>query len=135
MVEAAPRFDRRADDHELRAPLGGDARDLVPEAAGPRAHDFPPHRDAVRVRHGGGRLEALLEACKLAVEVRIDRQFALEDSRRDQDDACAAVGGEPAREVERVLRLLPVEQGYHDGAVGDRARPAREAARAVVEQT
>jgi hypothetical protein len=46
-VEAAPRLDRRADDHELGAALGRNARDLLAEAAGPRPDDLPLDADAV----------------------------------------------------------------------------------------
>ena len=63
---------------------------------------------------------------ELPVEVRIDRQLALEDGGRDEHDSGAPICGEPAGEIERVLRLLPVEQRHDDAAVGDRARPARE---------
>jgi hypothetical protein len=67
--------------------------------------------------------------------VRVERQLALDDERRDEDDADAAVGGEPAGQVERVLGLGAVEQGHDDAAVRDRARPAREAPRPAVEQS
>ena len=64
----------------------------------------------------------------------VQRQLALDDERPDEDDAGAAVGGEAAGEVERVLGLLLVEQRHDDAAIGDRARPAREAPRAAVER-
>jgi hypothetical protein len=125
-MEAAPRLDGRTDDDELRAAFGGDARDLAAEAPRPRAHDLAPHRDAVRARERLGRLQPLSEAGQLAVHVRGERQLALDDERADDDDAGAAVGREPAREIERVLGLLPVEQRHDDRAVGDRLRPQRE---------
>jgi hypothetical protein len=65
--------------------------------------------------------------------VRGERELALDDERRDEDDPRAAVGGEPAGEVERVLRLLPVEQRHDDAAVGERTGRAREAAGAVAQ--
>jgi len=133
-VEAAPRLDRRADDDELRMALRRDARDLVGEATRPRPHDLAAHRDAVRARHRRRGLEPLLEARKRHVEVRVQRQLALEHGRRDENDPRAAVGREPAGEIERVLGLLPVEQGHDDAAIGDRARPAREAPGAAMEQ-
>jgi hypothetical protein len=126
-VEASARLDRRSDDDELRPPFRCDARDVLAEAPRAGAHDLAPHPDAVRARHGGRRLEPLLQAGELPVHVRVQRQLALDDERSDEDDARPAVRGEPAREVERVLRLLPVEQRHDDAAVGDRARPAREA--------
>ena len=133
-MEAAPRLDRRADDDELGPALGGHARDLLAEAPRPGAHDLPPHPDAVGGRHRGRDLEPILQTYELPVEVRVDRQLALEDRRRDEDDPRAAIGGKPAGEVERVLGLLPVEQRNDDRAVPDRARPAGEAPGVAVHQ-
>jgi hypothetical protein len=56
--------------------------------------------------------------------MRVERQLALDDERRHEHDAGAAIGGEPAGEIERVLGLLPLEQWDDDAAVGDRAGPA-----------
>jgi hypothetical protein len=127
-------LDRRADDDELGATLGSDARDLLPETSGPRANDLPSHRDPVGSRHRSRGLEPLLQALELSVEVCVDRQLALEHGRRDEDDPGTTVGSEPAGDIQCMLRLLPVEQRHDDGAIGDRARPAREAARPTVEQ-
>lgn len=133
-MEAAPGLDRRADDDELRAALGRDPPNLLAQAPRPRADDLAPDRNSVRVRNRCGGFEPLLQAHELPVEVRVERQLPLEHGGRDEDDARSAVGREPAGEVERVLGLLPVEQRHDDGAVGDRARPAREAAGAAVEE-
>jgi hypothetical protein len=133
-VEAAPRLDGRPDDHELRSPLGGHPRDLLAEAAGSGTDDLPPYVDAVGARDRGRGLETPLEAHALSVEMRVERQLALEDGRGHEHDTGAAVGREAAGEVERVLGLLPVEQRHDDAAVGDRARPAREAPRAPAQQ-
>jgi hypothetical protein len=133
-VKAAPGLDRRAHHDELGATLGSDARDLLPETSGPRANDLPPHRDPVGSRHRGRGLEPLLQALELSVEVCVDRQLALEHGRRDEDDPGAAVGSEPTGEIQCMLGLLPVEQRDDEGAIADRARPAREAARPTVEQ-
>jgi hypothetical protein len=134
-VEAAPRLDRRTDDYELGAALGCDARDLLAEAAGPRANDLSLDCDPVGGRDGGSQLEPLLQAHELPVEVRVERELTLENGRRDEHDSSAPVCGETAGEVDRVLRLLPVEERHHDAAVGDRARPARESARAAAERS
>ena len=114
--------------------LGCDTRDLLAEAPRPRADDLPPHRHAVRAGHRSRELEPVLERRELAVEMRVEGQLALEDRRRYEDDPGSAVGSEPAGEVEGVLRLLPVEQRHDDGAITDRARPAREAPGAAVEE-
>jgi len=134
-LEAAPRLDGRAHDEKLGPVLGRDARDVLAEAPRPRAHDLPPHADAVRERDGSGRLELLVQLEEPAVHVRVQRELALDHERRDENDARAPIGGETAREIERVLGLLPVEERHDDAAIGDRARPAREAARAPVERS
>jgi hypothetical protein len=122
-VEASARLDRRSDDDQLSAAFRGHARDFFAEASRPRPDDLSAHRDSVRARDGGRRLEPLLQLGESAVEVRVQRQLALEDGRRDEHDARAAVGREPAREDERVLGLLLIEQGDDDAAVCDRLRP------------
>ena len=134
-MEAAPRLDRSADDDEFRTALRGDACDLLAEASGTRADDLAPHRDAVGARDRSRTLELLLQARERPVHVGVERQLALDNQRPDEDDARAPVGGEPAGEIERVLRLVLVEQRHDDAPVGDRARPPREMLRAVVQQT
>ena len=133
-MEAAARLHRRADHDELGAALRGDLGDVLPEQPRARADDLPADCDAIRARDGGGGVEPVPYRPQLVVEVRVERQLALDDERGDEHDAGATVGGEPAREVERMLRLLPLEQRHDDAAVGDRARPAREAPRAAVQQ-
>jgi hypothetical protein len=134
-MESAPRLDGRTDDQELRSTLRRDARDFIAEAPRPRTDDLPPHTDAVGGRDGGGQIEPLPDAHELSVEVRVERQLALKHGGCDEDDSGAAVGGEPAREVDRMLRLGVVEQWDDDGAVRDRPGPAREAARATMERS
>jgi hypothetical protein len=133
-VEPPPGLDRRAHHDELGPALGGDTGDLLAEASRPRAHDLPSHADAVRGRNGGRGVEPLLQSVELAVELRVQGQLAIDDERRNEHDAGTAVGGEPAREVERVLRLLPLEQRDDDAAVGDRLGPQREPPRAAPER-
>jgi len=133
-MEASPRLDRRSHHDELGAALGRDACDVLPEAPGTHAHDLAPHRDSVGRRDRRRGLEPPLEIAEPAVHVRVQRQLALDDESADEDDAGAPVGREPAGEVERVLGLLAVEQRHDDAAVGDRPRPAREAAGPPVER-
>ena len=133
-MEAPPRLDRRADDDELRAAFSCDAGDVLPQAPRARADNLAPHSDAVRARHRFRGPESLLEARQLSVEVRVQRQLTLDHERRDENDARAAVGRQPAREIERVLGLLAVEQRYDDAAVGDRARPPRETPRTAMKE-
>jgi hypothetical protein len=67
----------------------------------------------------------------LAVEVRVERQLLRNDERRDEDDVGAAVGCEPAGEVERVPGLGAAEERHYDAPVADRRRPPGEPVDAV----
>ena len=133
-MKAAPRLDRRAHDDELGATLRGDAGDFLAEAARPRPDQLAPHADAVRGGHRGCRLEPLLQAAELPVEARIQGQLPLEDGRSDQNDPGTAIGSEAAGQVERVFRLLRVQQRHDDAPVGDGARPTRETPRPAPQQ-
>jgi hypothetical protein len=133
-TEAASRLDGRAHDDEFRSALRSNARHVLAEAPGPCPHDLAPDADAVRARYGRRGLEPLPELAEPAVHVRVQRQLALDDERRDEDDAGVAIGREATGEIERMLRLLPVEQRHDDAAVGDRARPPREAPRTAMEE-
>ena len=64
----------------------------------------------------------LAKSRRLLLELCVQRQLLLDDQRRDEDDVGAAVGGEPAREVEGMLRLGAAEQGDDDAAIA-RPRP------------
>jgi hypothetical protein len=125
--EAPTRLDRRSHHDELGVTLRSDARDVLAEGPRPRPDDLPPDRDSVRARYRGRRLEPLLQLGERTVEMRVQRQLALEHCRRDEHDARATVGREPAREDERVLRLLLIEERDNDAAIGNRLRPQREA--------
>jgi hypothetical protein len=133
-AEPAPRFHGGADDEKLRAALGGGVGHLLRKAPGAGTDDLLPHGDAVGARDRDCRLDSPLEVSENVVHARVQRQLAIDDERRDEDDAGATVGGEPARQVERVLGLLAVEQRHDDAPVGDRARPACETASPTVEQ-
>ena len=133
-AESALRLDRRTDDQELRPALHGDARDFLAEASRPRTDDLLSHAHAVGRGHGTGGLEPLPEAHELPLEAGVERKLALENGGRDQHDSSAAVGREPAGEVDRVLGLRVGEQRDDDGAVRDRAGPPGEATRATVEE-
>jgi hypothetical protein len=133
-LEAAPRLDRRADDDELGAALDRDARDLLAEEAGARADDLASHAHAIRRRDRRGRVEPPTQRTQLAVEPCVERQLPLDEERRDENDPRATLGGEPAREIERVLRLLLLEQRYDDRPIADRTGPARKPPRSTMEQ-
>ena len=133
-MESPPRLHGRPHHQELRPPLGGHAGHFLSDAARARADDLAAHPEAVGAGHRGRRLEPLSNAHELPVEVCIERQLALQDGRGDENDSGAAIGCEPAGEVDRVLGLGVVEQGDDDRAVRDRTRPAREATRTTVQQ-
>ena len=63
----------------------------------------------------------------------IERELLRDDERRDEDDAHAAVRGEPAGEIERVIRLLASEERDDDRAVAHGRGAAREALRAAAD--
>jgi hypothetical protein len=100
----------------------------MPERALARADDPPPHADAVRVGDRRRVGKRILEHSQLVVEMRVERQLLRDDERRDKDDPRAALAGEPASEIQSVLRLFPPQQRNDDAAVTDRGRPTREAA-------
>jgi hypothetical protein len=63
--------------------------------------------------------------------VRVERQLLRHDERRHEDDMGAAVGCEPAGEVERVLGLGAAEERHDDAPVADGGGPAGEPAGAA----
>lgn len=134
-MEAASRLDRRADDDELRPALGRDARDLLGQAPRPRPDDLSLDADAVGAGDRFRRLEPFPEDREAAVHARVQRQLPLDHERSHEDDAGAAIGREPAGEIERVLRLLAIEQRHDDGPVPDRACPTREASGAAAQHS
>ena len=134
-MEAAPRLHRSAHDHELGAPLGRDAGDLLPEAQRARADDLLPHADAVGGGDRGRGLEPVLERPELAVEARVERELELDDERGHEDEASSAIGRHPAGQIDRVLRLLPREQRDDDAPVRDRAGPPGHASRAAAQRS
>jgi len=106
--------------------------DLAAEPANPGADEPASRPEAVRLRDRGGVVEPLPELADLLAEVGVQRQLPLDEQRRHQDDAGTAIGGEAAREVERVLGLLLPEQRDDDAAIGDGRRPPDQAAQATL---
>jgi len=112
----------------------GDLGELDSERALARADDAPGHADVVRVCDRGSVVEPGAQLRQLDVEVRVEGQLLRDDQRRDEDDVGAAVGGDTAGEIERVLGLLAAEQRHDDAAIADRSRAAREAPGAATDQ-
>ena len=106
-MEATARLVRRADDDELGSVVFGDLGQLRAERPLTRAHDLPADAHPVRVGDRSGVIE--LAAEMRDVEVRVERELLRDDERSDEYDARAAVGGEAAREVERMLGLRQAE--------------------------
>jgi len=129
--KAPPRLNRSANDDELGAALVRHAGDLLAEQPRARANDLAAHADAVRARHGRGGVEPAAQLAQLSVEPCVERQLPLDDERRDEDDPRAAFRGEPACEVERVIRLLPIEQRHDDRPIRDRTGATREPSRSA----
>ncbi len=109
-----------------------DLGEVAAESALARADDAPANTDAVRVGDGGRAVEGRPEPRDLLLEVRVERQLLRDDERRDEDDVRAAVGREPAREVDRVVGLGTPEERDDDAPVADRRGPPCEAARPSV---
>ena len=103
-----------------------DLGELAPEGAFAGA-DYPPGGgDAVGLGDGGRAPERVPELHAFVVEVGVERQLLRHHQRSDEHDARAAICGEPAGEIERVLRLGATEQRYDDAPVADGGRSARE---------
>ena len=102
----------------------GDLGDLLPKPAFTRPHDHAPHAHAVRVCDCRRLVEVAAQLRQ--IEVGVDRQFLLDEERRDEDDAGAAIRREAAREVEGVLRFGETEERDDDVAVAKRDRSPRE---------
>jgi hypothetical protein len=100
--------------------------ELAAERALAGADDAADGGDAVRLGDCAGLVERGAQLAHLTVEVRVERQLLRDDERRDEDDARAAVGGEAAGEVERVVRLLAAEERHDDRPVAHGRGPAGE---------
>jgi hypothetical protein len=113
-AESEPGLHRRADDDELGPEVVDHRGDFVSERTFSCADDPAAHADPVRVRDRSCLIERRLQRPDLVVEVRVERELLGHHERSDEDDARAAVGGEPAGEVEGVLGLVPAEQRHDD---------------------
>ena len=113
--------------------VGGDLGNLASERTCARADGATMGRDAVRLGDGRRLVERSAQLAQLDVEVGIQRQLLRDDERRDEDHPRAAVGGEAAGEVERMLGLAPAEERDDDRPVADGDGAAREALRPAAE--
>ena len=134
-LEAASRLDRSADDDELGSALCRHARDFLAEQAGASADDLAPHTDAVGRRDRRGRVKPITQRAQLFIEACVERQLSLDEERRDENDSRAALRGEPAREIERVVRLLLFQQRHDDRPIGDGAGPPRKPPRVAMHES
>jgi hypothetical protein len=113
--EAAPRLDRRSDDDQHSLHVFGRCCQTWPELPVSSPDDASVRWNPIALRHR-------LLACKLRpkrglllIEMRVERQLELDEERCDQEHARAAVGRQPAGNVERVPRRLLLEQRDNDG--------------------
>ena len=106
-----------------------DLRELAAERPLPRADDPTGCTHAVRLGDGGRLVERRAQVGDLGPEVRVEWELLRNDERGDEHDTRAAVGGEPAGEIERVLGLRATEERDDDVAVADRRGAARESLR------
>jgi hypothetical protein len=84
-----------------------------------RPDDAAAHADAVRLGDRGRPVECNAKRPDLLGEVGVERQLLRHDERRDENDVRAAVGREPAGEVERVLGLGAAEKRHDDAAIAE----------------
>lgn len=113
------------------------ARDLghlAAEGTRTRAHDAPVRGDAVRLGDDGRLVERRAKLPDLGVEVGVQRQLLRHDERRHEEDAGAAIGGEPAGEVDRVHGLVAAEERDDDRAVAHGDGASREPFRAAADR-
>jgi len=113
--------------------VAGHLGDLPADPARPCADEPAPRPEPVRVRDRGRMIEPIAQRTDLRVEVGVERQRLLDEQRRDEDDAGTAVRGEPAGEVECVLRLVPAEERDDDAPEAGRGRPPENAADSALE--
>jgi len=107
--------------------------ELASERSVTCADDDAPCGDAVGRGDGVGVVERQSQLAQ--IEVRVERQLLRHHQRGDEQDARAAVGSEPAGEVEGVLGLGSPEQRHHDRAIADSDRAPRKAPRPPPERT
>jgi hypothetical protein len=71
----------------------------------------------------------------LTVEVSIERQLPVDEERRQQEDPCTTIGGEPASQVQRMAGVLLIEQrdDDHPGSAGEATGCSAEATMASAE--
>lgn len=135
MAEASLRLDGGSDNDEGGANVFGGRGDGASQLAGPSAHDLPVRADAVTLGKRPLAAELDTEHLLLAMEMGIERQLPLDEERREQENARATIGGEPARQVQRVPGVLLVEQrdDNHSGSAGQAASCSSEPTMAPAE--
>ena len=109
MAEAPLGLDGGSDHDEGGAYVLGGVGDGASELAGPCAHDLSVRADAIALGKRPLAAELDTERRFLTVEVSIERQLPVDEERRQQEDARATIGGQPAGQVQRVTGVLLVE--------------------------
>jgi hypothetical protein len=117
MAEASLRLDGGSDHDERGSHVLRGVGDRASELTGPRSHDLSVRPDPVAL--GQRALATQLDTKNLFLtrEVSIERQLPVDEERRQQEDACTALAGEPASEVQRMPGVLLVEQWDDDHPV------------------
>src|SRR5262249_61317402 len=91
-------------------------------AAGASGTQQPPdHVDTVELADRDGRVERLVRGGLSLRQLGIERQLHRHHDYADRRDRRTALGGEPAGEVARLLRLSPRLHRHEDAAVLDGA--------------
>jgi hypothetical protein len=112
-TKIAPRLNHRAQNDKRRADLLGHLRDGSADLAVPRPHDLSARAYPVALDK---RTLCVKLGSKLGLfrfEMRIEWQLPL-DEKRGKHEYLRAVAGEPAGELQRMRRLLRLEQWNND---------------------
>jgi hypothetical protein len=117
MPEAPLRLDGSSDHDEGGAYVIGGFGDGTSQLAGPCAHDLAVRADPVTLGKRPLAAELDTEHPLLAVEMSIERKLPVDEERRQQENARATIGGEPAGQVKRMPVVLLVEQRDDDHSV------------------
>jgi hypothetical protein len=117
MAEAPLRLDCGSHYDEGGAHVLCGIGDRASELPRPGTHDLSVCADPIALGKRPLAVQLDTENLFLTVEVSIERQLPVDEERRQQEDACTTIGGEPASQVERVAGVLLVEQRDDDHPV------------------
>jgi hypothetical protein len=117
MAEASLRLDGGSDHDERGAHVLRGVGDRASELTRPRAHDLSVRTDPVALGQRALTTELDSKCLFLTVEMSVKRQLPVDKKGRQQEDARAPIGGEPASKIERMTGVLLVQERDDDHPV------------------